>query len=67
MKGEILMANEDSFDIRKYLSGIRAASGGRAESEGVSHQMQPERGTRPQAERERVPDYFERKQRERER
>jgi hypothetical protein len=35
---------------------------GCAESEGVSHQINPERDTRPQAERERNPDAFQRLQ-----
>jgi hypothetical protein len=32
-----------------------------AESEGVSHQQQPERETRPQPEKERAPDYTQRR------
>jgi len=30
------------------------------ESEGVSHQVQPQRETRPQAEKERAPDTYQR-------
>jgi hypothetical protein len=53
-------------DFRKYLTGMRAESGGRAENEETSRQNHVQRGTRPQSERERYPDYYER-QRERER
>ena len=48
--------------IDRALAGIRAERGGRAESEGVSRAAHVERETRPQAEKERHPDYYNREQ-----
>jgi hypothetical protein len=58
------MANEQ-IDFSKYFAGMRAQTGGRADSEEVSRQMHPERETRPQLEKEHHPDWFERQKRER--
>lgn len=44
----------------RALAGIRAERGGRSETECVSRQAHPERETRPQAEKERFPDYYNR-------
>ena len=55
----------DTERINRALAAIRGQSGGRAESEGVSRQANPERETRPQAEKEKYPDYYNR-QKERE-
>jgi len=52
------MTEDTKIDIAKYLLGSRAA----AESQEVSRQIHPERGTRPQSEKERAPDYFQRQQ-----
>jgi hypothetical protein len=52
----------DKERIERAMAGIRGASGGRAETEGVSRQAQPERETRPQAEKERHPDYYTRQE-----
>jgi hypothetical protein len=52
----------DNEKIERALAGIRGQSGGRAESECVSRQAHPERETRPQAEKERHPDYYTRQQ-----
>jgi hypothetical protein len=52
------MANGDKMD--RALAGIRAERGGRSETECVSRQAHPERETRPQAEKERFPDYYNR-------
>jgi hypothetical protein len=49
------MPNE--FDANAYLAGLR-----RAATEGEDRQMRPERETRPQPEKERNPDYFQRRQ-----
>jgi hypothetical protein len=57
------MASGDK--MARALAGIRAQSGGRAETECVSRQAHPERETRPQSEKERFPDYYTR-QREQE-
>lgn len=54
----------DAEKIDRALAGIRAQSGGRAETETVSRQAHPERETRPQAEKERNPDYYTRQQQE---
>lgn len=40
------------IDYSRFTGGM--------EPEGVSHQKQPERETRPQAEKERAPDYYRR-------
>jgi hypothetical protein len=53
------------IDFSRYFAGVRAESGGRAESEEVSRHNHPERETRSQPEKERFPDYFQRQQRER--
>jgi len=58
------MAN-DRIDFSKYLAGVRAENGGRAESEGVSRQAHPQRETRSQPEKERFPDYYQKQQKER--
>jgi hypothetical protein len=55
----------DKERIDRALSGIRGESGGRADTEGVSRQAHPQRETRPQSEKERHPDYYNR-QREQE-
>lgn len=49
---------DQRIDYSRYTGGM--------ESEGVSQQKHPERQTRPQAEKEKAPDYFQRSQ-ERER
>jgi len=54
------MTNAEKID--RALAGIRAQSGGRAETECVSRQAHPERETRPQSEKERNPDYYTRQQ-----
>jgi hypothetical protein len=46
--------------IEKAIAGIRAQNGGRAESEGVSRQQHVQRETRPQSEKEKFPDYYNR-------
>lgn len=48
--------------IEKALAGIRSQSGGRAETEIVSRHAHPERETRPQPEKERFPDWYQRVQ-----
>ena len=50
------MDNNAKIDFSRF-TGIRAESGGRAENEQVSRHQHPERETRPQAEKERFPDY----------
>lgn len=47
-------------DFEQYLAGLRAQSGGRAATEGESKRALPQRETRPQSEKERFPDYFNR-------
>jgi len=59
------MAN-DRIDFSKYLAGMRAERG-RAESEEVSRQVQPQREIRSQSEKEQSPDYYERQQKRKER
>jgi hypothetical protein len=59
------MANE-RIDFSKYLAGMRAERGGRAESEGVSWHAHPQRETRSQSEKEQFPDYFQRQQKQKE-
>lgn len=54
------MTNAEKID--RALAGIRAQSGGRAETECVSRHAHPERETRPQSEKERNPDYYTRQQ-----
>jgi len=49
------MAEDMKVDIQKYLAQSR-----QAENAEVSRQMAPERGARPQQEKERMPDYFQR-------
>jgi hypothetical protein len=44
-----------------HFTGVRAASGGRAETEETSKAMNPSRETRPQSEKERHPDYHQRR------
>lgn len=61
------MKDDKNVDIDKYLNGVRHESGGRAQSECTSRMAWPQRETRPQSEKERFPDYFQRKQKERER
>jgi hypothetical protein len=51
------MVEDPRIDISKYLVESR-----QAEKEEVSRQMLPERETRPQHEKERTPDYFQRRQ-----
>jgi hypothetical protein len=58
------MANEHVVDISKYVAGNRTQNGGRSETETVSHILHPERGTRPQSEKERSPDYYDRQKAE---
>jgi hypothetical protein len=52
----------DAEKIDRALAGIRAQSGGRAESEYVSKRDLPQRETRPQGEKERSPDWYNRVQ-----
>lgn len=59
------MADDKTISIARYVQGTRSESGGRSETEGTSWQNQPDRETRPQAEKERHPDYYQRQQRER--
>jgi hypothetical protein len=51
------MAEDPKIDISKYLTEAR-----QAEREEVSRHMHPQRETRPQPEKERSPDYFQRQQ-----
>jgi hypothetical protein len=51
------MTNAEKID--RALAGIRAERGGRAESEGVSHQQHPQRETRPPSEKQHA-DWFQR-------
>jgi len=53
------------IDLAPYLAGVRVENGGRTVNEEESRQVQPERETRPQREKEMFPDYHQRKQRER--
>lgn len=64
-KDAVIFMADDKIDFSKYLSGTRAETGGRAESECVSRQTHPERETRPQSEKERFPDYYQRQEKER--
>lgn len=59
------MEKKSRFDVPTDMAGARSESGGRAANEEESRQLQPQRETRPQREKELFPDYFERKQRER--
>jgi|HubBroStandDraft_4_1064222.scaffolds.fasta_scaffold875766_2 hypothetical protein len=52
------MANDKVIDFSQYLNGTRE----RAETEEVSRQIHPQRDTRPQTEKERTPDAFQRQQ-----
>ena len=59
-KGEF-MENKDKIECSRFLVqvGIRAQTGGRADSEGVSRQAHPECETPPQSEEQRFPDYYQ--------
>jgi hypothetical protein len=46
-------------EFEQYLASLRAQA--RAETEGASRHMRPERETRPRSEIERKPDYFTRR------
>ena len=52
----------DGEKIDRALAGIRGQSGGRSESEKVSQQVQPERETRRQGEKEKHADWYQRVQ-----
>lgn len=52
---------DDKIDFSKYLAAIRSESAGRANEE-ESRQAQPERETRPQAQKEKLRDWFARVQ-----
>lgn len=45
-------------DFARYLEELRARTGG----EEVSRQLQPARQLRPQSEKERAPDWYQRRQ-----
>lgn len=49
------MPDDPKIDISKFLRSI-------PQNEEVCRQNTPQRGTRPQAEKERAPDYFQRAQ-----
>ncbi len=51
----------DAEKIDRALLAIRSQSGGRAESEYVSKREHPQRETRPQYEKERFPDWYQRR------
>jgi hypothetical protein len=59
-KGEF-METKDKIDASRFLAqvGIRAQTGGRAESEGVSRQSHPVHETLFLNEKEHIPDYYE--------
>jgi hypothetical protein len=52
------MLNEDKIDLSKYLRG---QAGGRAATEEESKKAQPSRGEIPPSEKERFPDYHQRR------
>jgi len=54
------MGSNQTIDLSRF-TGIRAESGGRAENEHTSKIMNPQRELRPQSEKERFPDYQQRK------
>lgn len=54
------MSDAIQIDLSRF-TGIRAESGGRSASEGESVHALPQRGTRPQPEVERFPDYHQRR------
>jgi len=62
-KGEF-METKDKIDASRCLAqvGIRAQTGGRAESEGVSRQAHPVHETLSLNEKEHFPDYYERQE-----
>lgn len=51
---------DERIDYSSF-TGSRSEIGGRAESEGVSHQLQPQRETRSRRDIEAHPDYTQRK------
>lgn len=55
------MPDDEKIDFSKYLAGLRAKAGGRASNEEESRRAQPSRGERPHSERERFPDYHQRR------
>ena len=58
------METKDKIDASRFLAqvGIRAQTGGRAESEGVSRQSHPVHETLFLNEKEHIPDYYERQE-----
>ena len=58
--GVVYMTDGEKMD--RALAGIRAQSGGGAESEAVSHQNHVERETRSQGEKSKLADWYQRVQ-----